>query len=292
MSTAALRVKFPTTWPGWHIPEFVLYEANPSSPSVSSSNGSSCADSDESDIGGQPLIIVSVDEETSTDYGSDSPVFSATMKGNWSKPRDGIISSSAERRIVLKFAMREDLVPDLVEEAAMYDASLRSLQGRVIPKCYGLYEGQGEEGQLIACLILERWGECVDRPFWMLAVDLRLRILDQLHDIHRCGYWHNDFAERNVLLSKPVGDGCDTNDAILDVRIIDLSEIMPHTCELVKGVQGFSEEWSPTPTYSDNDGKKVDWRVGKPAPDVDDFGCGLLWKVWDECVEICRALPP
>lgn len=165
MSTAALRVKFPTTWPGWHIPEFVLYEANPSSPSVSSSNGSSCADSDESDIGGQPLIIVSVDEETSTDYGSDSPVFSATM----SKPRDGI----ASRRIVLKFAMREDLVPDLVEEAAMYDASLRSLQGRVIPTCYGLYEGQGEEGQSIACLILERWGECVDRPFWMLAVDLR-----------------------------------------------------------------------------------------------------------------------
>ncbi|KAF4605700.1 hypothetical protein EYR40_004489 [Pleurotus pulmonarius] len=274
MSTAALRVKFPTTWPGWHIPEFVLYEANPSSPSVSSSNGSSCADSDESDIGGQPLIIVSVDEETSTDYGSDSPVFSATMKGNWSKPRDGIISNNAERRIVLKFAMREDLVPDLVEEAAMYDASLRSLQGRVIPKCYGLYEGQGEEGQSIACLILERWGECVDRPFWMLALDLRLHILDRLHDIHRCGYWHNDFAERNVLLSKSVGKDGDTDDGMWDVRIIDLSEIMPHTCELVG--------WSPTPTFFDNEGKKVDWRVGKPAPDVDEFGCGLLWTVCKE----------
>lgn len=102
----------------------------------------------------------------------------------------------------------------------------------------------------------------------------RLRILDQLHDIHRCGYWHNDFAERNVLLSK-------TGDTD-DVRIIDLSEIMPHTCQLVKGVQGFSEGWSPTPTYSDNDGKKVDWRAGKPAPDVDDFGCGLLWQVCKE----------
>lgn len=110
----------------------------------------------------------------------------------------------------------------------------------------------------------------------------RLRILDQLHDIHRCGYWHNDFAERNVLLSKPIGDDGDTNDAILDVRIIDLSEIMPHSCELVKGVQGFSEGWSPTPTYSDNDGKKVDWRAGKAAPDVDDFGCRLLWQVCKE----------
>lgn len=108
-------------------------------------------------------------------------------------------------------------------------------------------------------------------------VHRRLRILDQLHDIHRCGYWHNDFAERNVLLSKTVGDEGNIDDAMLDVRIIDLSEIMPHTCELVGGA--FSEGWSPTPTLFDNDGKKVDWRVGKPAPDADEFGCGLLWQV-------------
>ncbi|KAL0959512.1 hypothetical protein HGRIS_011222 [Hohenbuehelia grisea] len=236
MLPACLRVKFPAAWTGWHIPELTLTAAV-------------AADDDDSVTA--PTATVSVDPECTSDYSSDSPVLRASLNG---------------LNVVLKFALREDLVPSLVEEAMLYTGALQPLQGAAVPRCYGLYGGQGEVGQTIACLILENWGECLQQPFhtlplslrcgtsflasWTLpdhACEVRLRVLDCLGAIHRRGLWHGDFAERNVLER----DG--------DIRIIDFDDARAHACAC-----------------------SMNFRPGSAPPDPDAFGCRQLW-------EICKA---
>ncbi|KAJ7632723.1 hypothetical protein FB45DRAFT_913289 [Roridomyces roridus] len=183
-----LRVKFPVTqWPGWNIPELCL-------------TGTAAAE-----------VTVIVDPASTADYGSDSPVFRGF----------GSLQGS-ETVLALKFAMREDLIDALKEESRVYSGALHSLQGSVIPRCFGLYVGVGEEDQQIGCLVLEHFGECIQQPFSFLPLDLKIRIMDSIASIHRQGLLHGDFAERNVL----VQDG--------DVRIIDFDQTeWGHDCPVL-----------------------------------------------------------
>ncbi|KAJ7125454.1 hypothetical protein C8R43DRAFT_898632 [Mycena crocata] len=208
-----LRVKFPIThWPGWNIREFSLKNTVP----------------------GHDSITVSVDP-THSDYSSDSPVFRASIEG---------YQGSEAPVFALKFAMREDLVYRLEEEGRIYCEGLKNLQGTAIPICFGLYTGIGEEGQSIACLVLEHWGECLRQPFQLLSLDLKIQILERLGAIHREGLLHGDFAERNVLLH----DGA--------VRIIDFDQTSGHECQC-----------------------KMNFRPGEKLPDMEEFGCDQLWEV-------------
>lgn len=235
-SMTTLRVKFPSDWPGWSIPEYNLTSVK----------------SPLSGLMGKAATVC-VHSEAHSDYSSDSPVFRAS------------VIESEGTTLALKFAMREDLIPYLVEEAGVYAGTLEPLQGRAIPHCYGLYVGFGEGGQSIACLVLEYWGECIARPFEDLSLetryadssisyfhtsltyDPRLRILGRLGEIHRQGLLHGDFAERNVLEL----DG--------DIRIIDFDQTENHKCEC-----------------------DMDFRPGEKLPDAEEFGCEQLW-------EICRS---
>lgn len=147
-----LCVKFPGTWPGWHVEELFLHRS-PSSGSCSSNYPS------------KTITVVSVDSEPHSDYNSDCPVFRAAVV-------DGSDKSTATA-VALKFAMREDFIDDLDKEARLYAGALQPLQGTVIPRCYGLYTGAGEEGQSIACLVLEHCGECIQQPFQYLPLSVR-----------------------------------------------------------------------------------------------------------------------
>lgn len=135
-----LHVVFPKNlnWPGWHISEFIL-----------SSNASNPHD-----------LIVIVESEIHADYYSDSPIFRATLDDPSATP------------VALKFAFREDLIPDLAQEAAVYDTDLHPLQGTAVPHSYGLFNGTGDTGP-IACLLLEYWGQCLSQPFHSLPISLR-----------------------------------------------------------------------------------------------------------------------
>jgi hypothetical protein len=83
----------------------------------------------------------------------------------------------------------------------------------------------------------------------------RVRILKCLGEIHRQGYLHGDFAERNVLQR----DG--------DIRLIDFDKTIPdHQC------------------YCD-----MNFRPGETTPDPATFGCDELWdiarhkmRIWSE----------
>jgi hypothetical protein len=143
-----LRVQFPANWPGWTVSEYTL-------DSVLIPHSSEAAGK---------LITVGVDSETHADYSSDCPVFRASFIDS---------SISRDTTVVLKFALREDLIPDLAEEADVYTGALEPLQGTTVPHCYGLYAGLGEDGEPVACLMLEHWGECIGQPFEQLPIELR-----------------------------------------------------------------------------------------------------------------------
>jgi hypothetical protein len=143
-----IHVQFPSTWYGWKTPECTL------SP-VFTTPDHGCYLSD------KPTTVI-VDPKTTADYHCDSPVFCAYF----------LRPNGSTTPVVLKFAMREDLIDSLVEEANVYTGELQPLQGATVPRYYGLFAG-ALNGQTVACLMLEYCGECLRRPFDRLSVDLR-----------------------------------------------------------------------------------------------------------------------
>ncbi|KAG7100094.1 hypothetical protein E1B28_001874 [Marasmius oreades] len=62
--------------------------------------------------------------------------------------------------VVLKFATGEENISLLQREATFYENELRRLQGSVVPRCYGLYQGKEDRGDCglnvsTSCLVLE-----------------------------------------------------------------------------------------------------------------------------------------
>ncbi|KAJ8480843.1 hypothetical protein ONZ45_g15515 [Pleurotus djamor] len=286
MSIRTMRVIFPTTWPGWHTEEFLLYEAVPSSPDSVSSSSSSASSSSSSSHPGlvQPVMTIHVDENQSTDYGSDSPVFHGKLTSSSSTSSSITCTSSTSSsstsssrhqhqqnpiHVVLKFALRADLIPDLVAESFVYQGPLLGLQGKSIPRSYGLFENAPDENnddgqRAVACLVLEDWGECLKVPFAALDMPLRLKILHQLVEIHNRGWWHGDFAERNVLEREG------------EVRIIDFGEMEVHACALQMKTQAVTQAVTERVRreWWNGNGKEKERPV-----DGREFGCERLWEV-------------
>ncbi|KAF9562061.1 hypothetical protein CPC08DRAFT_706940 [Agrocybe pediades] len=221
-----LNVKFPDQWPGWSIKECNLAGVAHSDMEKLSKYG-----------GEQDIVSVSVDPRAITDYYSDSPVFRGTLSRRH--------PMSKAPTLIMKFAMREDFIEDLAQEASMYAGPLKTLQGTTIPESYGLYVGTLDDGQCVACLLLECWGDVIRKPFSQLPMQTRVRILERLGEIHKQGFLHGDFAERNVLQKNG------------DIRLIDFDQVVPdHHCNC-----------------------DMDFRPGEPLPDQKNFGCRHLWEV-------------
>jgi hypothetical protein len=144
-----LCVKFPTTWPGWNTPFYTLDSAF-----------------DNSTPG---LLTAVVEPKVHCDYYADSPVFRASLQiHDASNPR-----STSTYNVALKFAMRSDLAEGLAREAELYEGLLQPLQGTTVPRCRGFYVGTNDEGDEIACLVLDYWGECLRTPFSRTPTDIR-----------------------------------------------------------------------------------------------------------------------
>ncbi|CAA7257502.1 unnamed protein product [Cyclocybe aegerita] len=235
-----LHIKFPSVWPGWNMPECTLTSV-PQSETYSLPSSSSPRHKYDDE---PKVVSVTVDPKVHTDYCSDSPVFRGFIQDDpdderpyrnhnhtfvrHAPPRLSSSDSSSSEddagpatTVALKFAMRDDFIADLVEEAQVYAGPLATLQGRTVPRCYGLFVAENEDGQTIACLVLEHWGEVIRKPFRQLPIETRIRVLERLGEIHRQGLVHGDFAERNVLQN--------TNG---DIRIIDFDQaVYDHDCK-------------------------------------------------------------
>ena len=66
--------------------------------------------------------------------------------------------------VALKFT---PAIEDLSVESGVYDA-LESIQGSVLPKLYGVLYGREVHGESCSCLVIERFGSCLDRNFCSL----------------------------------------------------------------------------------------------------------------------------
>lgn len=204
--TRTLHVRFPMEqWPGWYIAELNLQAQSitsflspdsspPPTPQLESPGFDSDSDSNRSYelYNDDSRLTLKVDPDTCTDYGSDSPVFRAFVvrdrddygkecrrsSGSFSMNENkGIAFHDPKTPIALKFALREDLLDDVAQEAEIYEGALCSLQGDIVPQCYGFFTGIGSEGQRIACLVLEYWGESLQVPFRKLPIDVRYVVL-------------------------------------------------------------------------------------------------------------------
>lgn len=221
-----LHIHFPSHWKGWHVAQFTMKSKTRTA------------------FGLDALVHARVEYAHSNDYYCDSPVFRA-----WVKTSSGTLLD-----VALKFALRDDFIDDLEKEASAYIGALEPLQGTVVPRFYGFYTGMDEDGQSIACVMLEHSGECLRRHFAELGLDTRLLILERLRAFHRRGLHHGDFAERNVL-----------QDDSGDIRLIDFDQTDVHDC----GGDFFMRPGQRVPRYED---VCCEW-----LKDI----CGSYLRIWD-----------
>lgn len=85
---------------------------------------------------------------------------------------EGFLLSSASSvlpfRIVCKLSNDDEGMDGLAQEGSIYRA-LKSLQGKVVPRCYGYFEDLDVAG----CLVLEYAGEPLDCSFPELSDELK-----------------------------------------------------------------------------------------------------------------------
>jgi len=153
-----LNIKFPDQWPGWTIKECNL--AGVANSDMERLSRPDCE---------QDIVSVTVDPKAIADYYSDSPVFRGTLIQRY--------PTLKTPTVILKFAMREDLIGDLADEAGAYAGPLKPLQGTAIPESFGLYVGTLDDGQYVACLLLECWGDVIRKPFSQLPIQTRYAFL-------------------------------------------------------------------------------------------------------------------
>ncbi|KAI0318379.1 hypothetical protein OF83DRAFT_31350 [Amylostereum chailletii] len=92
----------------------------------------------------------------------------------------------------------------LAHEAQIYQSKLQHLQGRIVPTCYGYFEGDISQKGRTGCLVLEYAGEVLEGLFSDYEWSFRDEILKALVDIHKAGVAHCHVREPNVLQS-PAG---------------------------------------------------------------------------------------
>ncbi|KAK7014455.1 hypothetical protein VNI00_010764 [Paramarasmius palmivorus] len=112
-------------------------------------------------------------------------------------------------------------IHDTIEEAeaeARHYNEMKGLQGSVIPRFYGLFRGKTWSGGCVAGIILERFGEPVDKLLVDLERGTKAHILDHMDKIHKAGLAPDDVGSGNVLLYGK------------DIRIIDFTKTDPHKC--------------------------------------------------------------
>ncbi|RPD55441.1 hypothetical protein L227DRAFT_656888 [Lentinus tigrinus ALCF2SS1-6] len=179
------------------------------------------------------------EREDGRPYGDMLRVFRGTMLKE---------STHEKLGVVFKIAYDEECLQLLAHEAEFYSTHLVPVQGRSVPRMYGSFVGETDEGRT-RVTVLEDWGEQLRVPLMMQPVNFRLRIVGALIDIHQVtGVVHNDFIERHIVV-KTTPEGYWP--VIVDFTMASLHPDIPCMIEL------------PIEPYSD-------------APDDEDV-CDELW---------------
>ncbi|TCD69450.1 hypothetical protein EIP91_007576 [Steccherinum ochraceum] len=119
--------------------------------------------------------------------------------------------------VAVKFTASIDTA---VAEVANY-GRLKTLQGSVIPRLYGVLFGfEKDSDEQVACLVMERFGSKLRLKLPQLDVVSRAKVLNCLLPIHHAGLSHSETFWNNIVMK----DG--------EYRIIGLAKMSPHeeTC--------------------------------------------------------------
>ncbi|BGP32848.1 hypothetical protein JCM10296v2_004633 [Rhodotorula toruloides] len=106
-------------------------------------------------------------------------------------------SMSSPAEIVVKQARSTMGFGALRKEANILASLAAAGLAYIAPPFVGLFEGSCEPHRL--ALVTQRCGRSLDDGFGSLTVEQRTEIYDLLADLHKHGYYHDDFAARNVV---------------------------------------------------------------------------------------------
>ncbi|KAH9934050.1 uncharacterized protein BXZ73DRAFT_77143 [Epithele typhae] len=123
--------------------------------------------------------------------------------------------------VVCKVGTGPRLVERIRHEARLYRTKLAPLQGRFVPRCFGLFEGV-VEGVETSCLVLSYEGEPTQHSLHTTGIDFRYvlgtfllhrvsstpwgasvgrrKAVSALQALHKVGVAHGDFNERSIVL--------------------------------------------------------------------------------------------
>ncbi|KAG9226780.1 hypothetical protein CCMSSC00406_0009698 [Pleurotus cornucopiae] len=108
-------------------------------------------------------------------------------------------------------------------EADMYELHLWDLQDKAIPRCYGLFQYDGEDGKVSSFLVLGDCGTPIEDPR-NFTDSYKSKVIDAVYFIHFAGFTHGDLSYHNILNK----DGCPF--------IIDFETAKPHVCGMKEKV--------------------------------------------------------
>ncbi|GBE89721.1 hypothetical protein SCP_1700450 [Sparassis crispa] len=109
------------------------------------------------------------------------------------------IPNQPAQAVICKVVLGKRGVARLRNEVDMY-WRIAELQGDVVPRCFGLFEGELEDGPS-ACLVLQDCGERLYKEFFATSWTFRYDLIIAMSKIHNAGVAHRDFAPRNIVVS-------------------------------------------------------------------------------------------
>ncbi|BGP25363.1 tyrosine-protein kinase [Rhodotorula toruloides] len=126
---------------------------------------------------------------------------------------------SSSQGVVVKQAQTSYGTASLRKEASVLDSLVTAGLADVAPPLVGLFQAPGEPYSL--ALVMQRWGKSLDDGFESLTAKQRIAIYNLLTALHANGYYHGDFAPRNVVFTGA------------DFRLIDFEcALTDHACPL------------------------------------------------------------
>ncbi|KAI9057566.1 hypothetical protein FKP32DRAFT_1762357 [Trametes sanguinea] len=133
-----------------------------------------------------------------------------------------------KRDVVCKVAYGQRRIHDLQHEADCYNTKLLGLQGTVVPKMFGCFQGYTGDGHT-AVLILEYCGVRLTYDLRLYSPSFRVQVIQALLAVHKAGLKHHSFCERNILISK----GANGDPRVVLVNFELSSE---HTCKALQQI--------------------------------------------------------
>ncbi|KAL4258165.1 Protein kinase domain-containing protein [Pleurotus pulmonarius] len=158
-------------------------------------------------------------------YCQSNAVYNATLT-DVSSPRE-------TRTVIAKLAFGVSQYQGIMREASFYKQELVPLQGTVVPKFYGFYEGEACGG-IIGCLLLERY---TAMPKSQNVIETCRQTLLGICKLHQLGVYHGSLgtSTRDILST------------ISGPRIVDFSKAFRHQCvgctpQLINGRGGVATD--------------------------------------------------